>query len=173
MDLSHRPALMPGQPQDARVFMTHGEGHNLYCVYEHWIFTAPNATSEPEWSLFYVGACKLVDVFNTPDALRNTHFAKLTKGAIVSVCVVMTAPDEVTVLNEASKRGRSYKAPCNLYGGQRSPFNRVRCIETGVVYSSANACCAAMNIAQSQLSQHLRRMAGFKSVKGHTFEIVS
>lgn len=167
MHVSNRPALMPGQPQDARIVVTHGEAHTLWCVYEHWIFSAD------EWTIYYVGSCRLRDVFDTPDALRNTWFAKLTKGTITAIRVVQTAPDEITVLNHAVKLGRALKAPCNLYGGQRSPFHRVRCVETGIVYNSANECCKSMGIAQSALSQHLRRMSGFKTVKGHTFEKVS
>lgn len=171
MHVTHRPHMMPGRPQDAAIFLNHGEGGNFFCVYEHHIFT--DHGDDLKWSLFYVGACRLRDVFNNPDALRNTHFAKLAKGTIVSIRIIMTTENETEAFNKASSHAREFKAPCNMYGGQRSPFTRVRCIETNIIYSSANAASAALSISQSALSQHLRRIPGFKSVKGHTFELVS
>lgn len=46
----------------------------------------------------------------------------------------------------------------------------VRCIESGQVFKSQRDACAALGINAGQLSQHLQGHAGYKTVKGFTFE---
>lgn len=50
---------------------------------------------------------------------------------------------------------------------------QVRCIETGQVWRNQLECAKSLGLNQSQLSQHLRRNPGFKSIKGMHFENVA
>lgn len=54
----------------------------------------------------------------------------------------------------------------------RSPRRRVQCVETGQMFNTAQAACDAFGIMPSNMSNHLRGSAGFKTVKGKTFRWV-
>lgn len=65
--------------------------------------------------------------------------------------------------------------------GRMPPYNRilsnlktqrVRCIETGVIYRNASECANSTGVASGNLSKHLRRQPGYKRLKGFTFEYV-
>lgn len=48
----------------------------------------------------------------------------------------------------------------------------VRCNETGMIYKNQAECSRMENVAQSQLNKHLRGFAGFRTVKGKTYNFV-
>lgn len=173
MHVTYLPIAPPPQVQRAPLMLVHGKVNAQFAVYEHRIFVLKNDGIDGDFEIFYVGCCSLIDVWRTPDALRNTHFAKLAQGTIVSITIIATTENEHYAKEYATKHGRELQAPCNLYGGMRSPYHRVKCLDTGVTYNSASDCAKAMGVSQSSLSQHLRKMPGFKSVNGHRFEVVS
>lgn len=46
----------------------------------------------------------------------------------------------------------------------------IMCVETGQVFTSAQACSNALNLTYSQLLNHLNGRTGFKTVKGRTYK---
>lgn len=48
-------------------------------------------------------------------------------------------------------------------------MTRIECIETGKIFKNQYECAKLQAINQSQLSQHLRRNPGYKSIKGMTY----
>lgn len=52
-------------------------------------------------------------------------------------------------------------------------FGKVRCNETGQIWRNQNDCAKTLGINQGQLSLHLRRSPGYKTIKGLTFTNVT
>jgi hypothetical protein len=46
----------------------------------------------------------------------------------------------------------------------------VRCCETGQIFRNQRECATMLGLNQAQLSQHLRRNPGYKTIKGMTYE---
>ena len=49
---------------------------------------------------------------------------------------------------------------------------KVKCNETGDIYETLTEAAKTMGVGKSNLSKHLRRMPGHKSVGGHTYSFV-
>lgn len=75
---------------------------------------------------------------------------------------------QTTVMREAI----GYQPVFNTQEKMANRYRRVRCKNDGSVYRSAIEVVRHYGIAQSALSQHLRRAKGFKSIKGLQFEYV-
>jgi hypothetical protein len=52
------------------------------------------------------------------------------------------------------------------------PRKRIVCHETGENFPSVNAACRAHGVAYGQLSSHLKKMVGYRTVKGRTYSTV-
>lgn len=49
----------------------------------------------------------------------------------------------------------------------------VQCVETGVIYDSANEACKALGIHNPRMSNHLNKRPGHKTIKGLSFVYVA
>lgn len=52
----------------------------------------------------------------------------------------------------------------------QSSKRKIRCIETGEEFESIASASRKKGLSNPQLSNHLKRTKGFKTVKGHTYE---
>lgn len=87
---------------------------------------------------------------------RQPGFATI-KGMTYSRAAYIGNDDKATTLE-----------PRRLY--QTRPRNKwIKCDTTGAIYRTQREACAACGINPGQLSQHLQRHTGYKSVKGLTF----
>ena len=143
------------------------ESHRkAWCMYEHHV---PSRPGEPPMHI-YTGACLLRDVFAAPDAKRNTEWIKLVNPELTPVMLVITAIGTISeMLNARAIATRDKPTHCNRYGRDLSTTNRVLKCSNGQTYHSQQHAADELGLNQSQLSKHLRRLPGHKSIKGYTF----
>ncbi len=114
----------------------------------------------------YVGHCRLSQVFGMPDARLRPDFDG-TRPVILRVDIITPhrTAAQIAAQGIINKMGTP---PIN----RRQPFTRIKCVDTGEIWKSANACAAAHELAQPALSNHLNNMPGYRSVKGRQYERV-
>jgi hypothetical protein len=85
-------------PQTSRIVDFMGEFYEKWCVYEIWTYNEAETRDE----CIYIGVCRLVHLFNFPDARRNTEWPKrVTQRTVITVII----------------RASGCSAPCN-----RAPY---------------------------------------------------
>jgi hypothetical protein len=138
----------------------------LWCMYTHSVAGAPG---EPPVTV-YVGACLLRDVFTAPDARRNSEWLKTVQpDSTVLMLSVMATGDMSEMLNKKAVMVRDMSPICNRIGRDVTTMARMLTCSNGKTYRSQQDAADELGINQSQLSKHLRGVAGYKSVKGYTF----
>lgn len=76
---------------------------------------------------------------------------------------------EHEAINHASRMFKTLPVLNVEYVRKRAKGNMIQCIETGLIYKTQADACKILGISQSNLSNHLARRKGFKSVKGMRF----
>ena len=135
----------------------------------------------------YLGRCsqaeflQLADLRRCPDA--ESYIANPTTGLndatieIVKIVPCVTMEDEQNILKWHDYLFGQYQPlwqrwipkPDRKHG---RATREVQCIETGQIYESAQSVARDYEVAPSRVSGHLRRMAGYAKIKGHTFQYV-
>ncbi|RUW55586.1 hypothetical protein EOA32_00780 [Mesorhizobium sp. M1A.F.Ca.ET.072.01.1.1] len=153
--------LVTTPAQSFVVAKTHELG-KLWCLYHHH-----DATDQ----LAYIGVCKLLDLFQCPDARQNSEWIRLfgaNEGIIVKL--QLTSLDEVTVNNLRFRQVQELKPVCNMVGFSYAGAKmRIICNETGEEFESISHAARVHCLSQSALSNHLNQKPGHKSVKGKTY----
>jgi hypothetical protein len=158
-------------PQTSRIVDFMGDFHEKWCVYEIWTYNEAETRDE----CIFIGVCRLVHLFNFPDARRNTEWPKrVTQRTVITVIIRAsgTAPE---CYNE---RGRLFSTMqprpiCNAQGfDTHGTTTRVICNETGQTFETQTDACATLGINPGRLSQHLNGRPGARTVNGYTFRRV-
>lgn len=132
---------------------------------EYYIYSVHDAAGR----VVYVGHDFISAIVNF-DQLRRDPSFDVTQA--YSVLVVGHCP----TLAEA--RGKVVEYMRSLCGTNTPIFNMtadlnrrraVKCDQTGAIYQNASAACKALRIPHSNMSQHLAKRKGHKSIKGMTF----
>jgi hypothetical protein len=138
----------------------------LWCVYQH-IINSPSGNMP-----VYVGICRLHDVFEFPDARRNSSWLEIIgrSGLAFEIKIIATSEHKFECFRHANDLVRSSQPYCNVNGMQiGNSKTSVTCNETGETFATASRCAAAEGISASALSKHLNGQAGWATVKGKTY----
>lgn len=155
--------------QTARVIAQMHQYENAHCVYEHWGYINPNDPNETEQCV-YVGVCKLRDVFTFPDARANTEWSRVFSATSALTIAIIAVSDSIhDCMNYRYQIVQNKQPYCNVYGAAVNKPLKIICNETGETFESAAAACKAYDLSPSQLSNHLRGLSGYRTVKGKTF----
>lgn len=125
-----------------------------------------------EFKPFYAGACRLCDVFASPDAQKNSawkEYMNANPDAIYRIRVMNIEQTERFAASNILTLRKAFNPYCNAHGIFENRNSRVQCIETGIIYNSSAEACRALDLSSSALSNHLAGRTGFKTVKGYTF----
>lgn len=132
---------------------------------EYYIYSVHDALGR----VVYVGHDFLQSIVNYDQLRRDPSF---DVHQTYSILIVGHSP----TLAEA--RGKVIEYTRQLCGTHTPIFNMtaglnrrraVKCDQTGEVYQNAAAACKALRVPHSNLSQHLARRKGHRSIKGMTF----
>lgn len=144
-----------------------------HVVYLHQYHRPPTETEPAEWRNLYVGLCMLDQLMQPPDALANGMWHELRERYPEIVAHVLYASDNKTDAEQyRDQLSADMKAPANQFArpvAGQGRGKRVRCNETGEIFTNAAAACRAHACAPTQMSNHLNGVTGFATVKGHTF----
>lgn len=145
---------------------------DTYAVYEHWALFK-NEAGEDEYKIMYAGFCKLQDLMFAPDARKNSAWRD---HVLNNPNVIMKLKATYETLFEASnhryKIWMENKPFCNERGRVPTGRTMIRCIETGEVFENSSKACEQYSIPPGNMSNHLNRKPGHKTLKGLTFERV-
>lgn len=128
--------------------------------------------------VLYVGWCEYKDLFNLTKYYFNAKWKevmasreKLYIEIIQELDIRLTEReiDGLTLMYALERRAWANDCPFIIpHGNGKS----IRCMETGRIYESSKELCKEKDINQSNLSKHLNRMPGYKTVRGMTYERV-
>lgn len=142
-----------------------------HAVYAHHPFQPGKA---PEAMPIYIGMCEYTELLSPPDARRNKRWreAFAVPGWLIDVRVIGLYDDEATAkavqaIHIASAKGMLFNDPATDH---ISKGKRVLCVETGEIFDSQAAACAAHHCTRSAMSYHLNRAPGYKTIRGKTYE---
>lgn len=144
------------------MYINHQYLQSGWCVY--------SITKAGESAPDFVWISKLSNVSTVTDALKNPDF---DKRANYWLQVISYHPNKLAALNAQGAWMKEHGTPIMNKTQHINRRNPVQCEQTGQIWQNARECATALGINQSQLSQHLRRNPGYKSVKGLTFINVS
>ena len=132
---------------------------------EYYVYSVHDATDR----VVYVGHDFISSIVNFETLKRDPSFdVKQTYSILITAhCQTL-----------AEARGKAIEYMRQLCGSDTPIFNMtaalnrrraVKCDQTGEIYQSAAAACVALRVPHSNMSQHLARRKGHKSIKGQTF----
>lgn len=150
-------------PCNIRLISTANDIRSLYAVYEH---------RDINETVQYVGVTPLVELFALTDAQCNSMWPDIFSKPVTTldINVVAVTPDEREAYQEMHRLISIHNPTCNRKGYWVDPRKQnVICNETGETWDTAVAASRAHGLSYSQLSNHLNRKPGYKTVKGRTY----
>lgn len=150
--------------------LTVGRNNTHYVVYEHRIILGDGSEK-----IAYIGMCQHSELFEYPDAKRNSEWVKFfTTGTLfkVNVLHIVKSVEEAEGLLTFETLCRPLMPYCNARGHPVTTAQIIKC-SNGITYPSANAAARSLGISQPALSRHLRGKSGYRSIKGLTFTYIT
>lgn len=126
------------------------------------IYTLSNDRGEVD----FIWPNKLATSLNLKDVLSNPQF-DLNKPYIFNIAGIYNTKYEAQ--NAFSAYLRQYGMPSLNKTVRYNRYSQVQCNETGKIWRNATECAKEMGINGGQLSQHLRRNPGYRTISGLTF----
>lgn len=129
-----------------------------FCVY--YLLT-------PEQKILFVWYSKISNAMSIIHAKANPAFDKNQQ---FSFHIYAIYKDQRQAINGMGEFFKLYGMPELNKTVTYNRRTKVQCVETGVIYNSQYECAKLEGLNQAQLSQHLRRNPGYKTIKGHTYK---
>ena len=141
-------------------------------VNDHWcVYT--NAIDGQD---FYIGVCRYSQLFEFPDARSNNVWLQMVKdNPFVSTTVLFTGIDRLACVGFRNVYRVTNYYHANETGTTLDNTKRstVRCVTDGCEFPTIAAAARHYNISATMISNHLNGRAGYKHVKGLTFERIN
>lgn len=132
-----------------------------WCVY-----TLTNEAGD----IIFIWPNKISNALSLRDAMSNPHFDKTRP---VKFSIIGFYDTQRDAQNAMGAWMRYNTMPPLNRTVRFSHYCMVQCDQTGQVYRNQTEAARMLGINQAQLSQHLRRASGYKTVKGLTFSLVT
>jgi hypothetical protein len=136
------------------------------CVYAHYVM--------PENTLFFIGVCKLTDVYRHPDAFRNHHWIETVKDdTVIRTVVVQTSLQPIDCIRYQNILVKQYRPICNVVGQRIAGRFVITCLEgpnAGKTYTTTTQAAYENGMSQPTLSNHLNGRRGYETVRGMKFK---
>lgn len=141
------------------------------CVYSHHI---PDMSKPGEWTLFYIGCCKLCDVLKSPDAFKNSYWRSLINdGIALKITIAFTSDSYIECNTMQAQMIAALRPIANTQGFITSGSAVVTCMvgpNTGKSYATQQLAAIDNGISQPTLSNHLNGRPGYEIVRGMKFK---
>lgn len=138
--------------------------HESHCFYLH----------EQNEAIIFCGIDLLINVLRMRKAQQNSLWRDMTKHAPITIHFVTIDTDYRIVDHAHYAWIKQNRHPiCNAQGTYiKRERAMIECIETGMQYQTQHDVCEAIGASQSALSNHLRHVTGYVTVRGFTFKKV-
>ena len=123
--------------------------------------------------LVFVWHCKFTDILELRECIKNPAFERNENHTIKIISWHKTQRETTLAFDKIVKSWGVNWPILNYTNYSNNHKNRIRCNQTGEIFYTHAEACRKHNLNASQLSQHLRRNPGFKSIKGLTFDYAS
>lgn len=155
--------------------LTIAEMREHYCTYAQYLIGPIEVVDSSRITdIFYVGVCKVADVFRYPDAYKNTHWrANITDASRIKTMIVATSPQVAECYKHLQFIVMNYKPICNTLGYQAASRTIITCVSgpnKGTAYLTQEECARLNGISQPSLSNHLNGRDGYANIRGMTFK---
>ena len=137
---------------------------NLWCIYT--LTPQDDVSGKPD----FVWYCKFAHVTMIADAIKNPDY---NHNINYLVRVISFHNHRLEASNAVSAYFRENGWPALNLTQHVNRHNPVKCEQTGQTFRNAAEACNMLGINRSQMSQHLRRTPGYKTIKGLVFSNVS
>jgi hypothetical protein len=137
---------------------------NAWAVYT--ITAQDNSSGMPDFAWY----CKHANVIAAADAIKNPDWDH-NKHYLLDV--VSLHKHRLEASNALSAWIKAHGWPPLNLTQHVNRHNPVKCEQTGQTFRNAAEACSMLGINRSQMSQHLRKTPGYKTIKGLTFTNVS
>ncbi len=115
----------------------------------------------------YIGASRISNVLGLTEVLKNPAF-NIEELTTINITQHFSTQQEATAFVYNYLRNNPW--PALNKTAHANHYSGVRNIRTGETWRNASDCAKANNINPAQLSQHLRKLAGYKTIKGEIYE---
>lgn len=135
---------------------------HTWCVYLHFI----NGDTTP----IFAGVCRVRALLDMQEARGNSAWTELVLGPTpIRIALIHTTDSYYEAVNFRMKYIIAQKPICNMQGKSIGVSRIIVCNETGQEYASITEAARKMDAGLSNMTNHINRKPGFKSVKGYTF----
>lgn len=142
-----------------------------FACYSHWHMQF--RSSENPNGLFYIGHCPLTQLFDYPDARRNSRWPEIVRDLPQIGLHVHHIGSQTEAAAHAINALVMITPICNAEGTQTPATRRagpVRCLTTGLLYPTAAAAASAAFVSPATLANHLNNPAKHKTCAGMVFK---
>ena len=144
-----------------------------YCLYAVFTTIEHYQNKENPVAPFYIGVCKLSEVFRLPDAWRNTKFQELRDEHSIMINIMETCPNETELYARRTSLVKQFRPLANITGySQVNSRAIITCVEgpqVGTTYRNQTEAAQRNGISQSAISNHLNGVPGYETVRGCKF----
>lgn len=122
---------------------------------------------------FYIGMCKHSQLFELPDAKKNSEFLERIKYVEKFTLEIIASGRDEEQLKLLQIFHIHINSPyCNIYGKVAFAKKRVKCLQTHNEFDSIKSAAEFAGCKPDSMSKHLAGRKGYGTLKGLTFERV-
>lgn len=129
------------------------------------VYSVSDETGAP----IFVGHCKLTDVYLLRPLVKNPAFDVSKQ---YSVTVLDIVYNKIEAYNKASAHMKEIfkgETPFFILTSHYNLYGTIICEQTGEVFHNQADICRKLKCTSAQVSNHLRGVQGYNSIKGFTF----
>lgn len=157
------------QLHEMKISLSIAQMREDWCVYLQWKIL-PDGTEEP----WYLGVCKIIELFQHPDAHKNSHWrANTTDAMIIRTSLLMTSDKTQECWKYHTDARYFYKPICNVMGYQASGASVITCTQgpnMGKTYATQSDAARSNGVSQPTMSSHLNGKPGYGVIAGMRFK---
>lgn len=154
------------QPIAGRMTFRRDEFAQKWVLYSHCL--------NHSQAIFYLGVCRLVDLYDFSNAYRNSLWRQTVKDDTpLTVSVIASTDNENDAIRALRRMYDEARPPANVGGYQLGRQTVVTCVQgdnAGKTYNSATDAALQNGISPGALSNHLNGRRGYDNIRGMKFK---
>jgi hypothetical protein len=159
-------------PHESRLTIEVETCRHSFCVYGHFLKNLPTVC--PSNEIFFVGICKLTDVYKFPDAYRNNYWRdNVSENTIIEILVSFTSENLIECQRQLEVIVKQSRPIANIKGYRQHGKTMVTCIQgsnVGKVYNTTTEAAELNGVSQPAMSNHLNGRPGYETLRGMKFK---
>jgi hypothetical protein len=126
--------------------------------------------SDANGTPIFVGCCKLTEVYYLRPLVKNPAFDATQAYSVEVLAITQNKVQAYNLMSAHIKSTFGDKLPFFIVTAYHNLHGTIICEQTGEVFYRQSDICRKLDCTAAQLSNHLRGVAGYNSVRGMTFK---